>query len=109
MSDIFCTLLLGLSTVHANMNKTNVMISGESRKGVYNTERWPCGVCGRGVGRNSVQCTSTKCQLVLEKRPLNRCTTSSGGGGGHGRGRGRGCGSGSSRGVRSGCTGSVVV
>jgi len=107
MSDIFCTLLLGLSTVHANMNKTNVMISGESRKGVYNTERWPCGVCGRGVGRNSVQCT--KCQVVLEKRPLNRCTTSSGGGGGHGRGRGSGSSSSSSRGVRSGCTGSVVV
>jgi len=20
--------------------------------------RWPCGVCGRGVGNNSIQCTS---------------------------------------------------
>jgi len=22
--------------------------------------RWPCGVCGRGVGSNSIQCTSCK-------------------------------------------------
>jgi len=31
-----------------NMNKT--AISGERCKGVHNTGRWPCGVCGRGVG-----------------------------------------------------------
>jgi len=24
------------------------------------TARWPCGVCGRGVGNNSVQCTSCR-------------------------------------------------
>jgi len=30
-----------------NMNKAKVMISGESCKGVHNTRRWPCGVCGR--------------------------------------------------------------
>jgi len=41
-------------TTHNNMNKTKVMISGESYKGVHNTGRWPCGVCGRGVGRNSI-------------------------------------------------------
>jgi len=22
--------------------------------------RWPCGICGRGVGSNSIQCTSCK-------------------------------------------------
>jgi len=32
--------------------KTKVMISGESRSRVQNTGRWPCGVCGRGVGKN---------------------------------------------------------
>jgi len=32
------------------------MISEKSRKGVQNTGRWPCGVCGRSVGRNSIQC-----------------------------------------------------
>jgi len=30
------------------------MISRERQKQV----RWPCGVCGRGVGSNSIQCTS---------------------------------------------------
>ena len=39
-----------------NMNKTKIMISGESCKGVY-TGRWRCGVCGKGAGRNSIQCT----------------------------------------------------
>jgi len=40
-----------------NMNKTKVLINGEIHKGVQNTRRWPCGVCSRGVGRNSMQCT----------------------------------------------------
>ena len=39
--------------MRVNMNKTKVMISGERQK----AERWPCGVCGRGVGSNSIQCT----------------------------------------------------
>ena len=38
--------------VKVNMKNTKVMISGESRKAVHNTGRWPCGVCSRGVGRN---------------------------------------------------------
>ena len=40
-----------------NMNTTKVVISGEMHKAVQNTGRWPCGVCGRSVGRNSIQCT----------------------------------------------------
>jgi len=36
-----------------NMNQTMIMISGENCKGVHNTRRWPCGVCGIGVVRNS--------------------------------------------------------
>jgi len=28
--------------------------------------RWPCGVCGRGVGSNSIQCTS--CQKCVHKK-----------------------------------------
>jgi len=38
------------------VNKTKV--SGERQKPVQKVTRWPCGVCGRGVGSNSVQCTS---------------------------------------------------
>jgi len=40
------------------MKKTKVMISGEWQKVMQNAVRWPCGVCGRDVGNNSIQCTS---------------------------------------------------
>jgi len=35
-----------------NMNKTKVMIKGEQQKVTQKAVRWPCGVCGRGVGNN---------------------------------------------------------
>jgi len=44
--------------MRVNMNKTKVMISGERQKPLQKAARWPCGVCGRGVGSNSMQCTS---------------------------------------------------
>jgi len=43
--------------MRVNMNKTKVMISGEWQKVMQKAVRWPCGVCGRDVGKNSVQCT----------------------------------------------------
>jgi len=46
--------------MRVNMNKTKVMISGERQKVTQKAVRWPCGVCGRGVGSNSIQCTSCK-------------------------------------------------
>jgi len=42
------------------------MISGESCKGVHNTGRWLCGVCGTSVGRNSIQCTN--CQKWVRRK-----------------------------------------
>jgi len=48
------------------MNTTKVMISGERQKPVQKAARWPCGVCGRGVGSNSIQCTS--CQQWVHKK-----------------------------------------
>jgi len=33
------------------MNKTKVVISEEWRKITPKAVRWPCGVCGRGIGR----------------------------------------------------------
>ena len=48
-----------------NMNKTKV-ISGERQKSVQKAARWPCGVCGRGVGSNSIQCTS--CHKWVHKK-----------------------------------------
>ena len=44
--------------MRVNMNKTNVMISGEHQKVRQKAVRWPCGVCSKGVGSNSLQCTS---------------------------------------------------
>jgi len=43
-----------------NMNKTKVMISREWQKLMQKAVRWPCGVRGRVVGRNSIQCTSSQ-------------------------------------------------
>jgi len=34
--------------------------SGEWQKVTLKAVRWPCGVCGRGVGNNSIQCTNCK-------------------------------------------------
>jgi len=41
--------------MRVNMNKT---ISGEHQKLMQKAARWPCSVCSRGVGNNSIQCTS---------------------------------------------------
>ena len=54
--------------MRVNMNKTNVMISGERQKVRQKAVRWPCGVCSKGVGSNSLQCTS--CQ----KRVHQKCS-----------------------------------
>jgi len=40
-----------------NVNKTKVMIIGEWQKVMQKAVRWPYGVCGRGVGSNSIRCT----------------------------------------------------
>jgi len=42
------------------------MISGEWQKVTQKAVRWPCGVCGRGVGNNSIQCTS--CQKWVHRK-----------------------------------------
>ena len=52
--------------MRVNMNKTKVMISVERQKVRQNAVRWPCGVCSKGVGSNSLQCTS--CQKWVHKK-----------------------------------------
>ncbi|XP_065315796.1 uncharacterized protein LOC135924631 [Gordionus sp. m RMFG-2023] len=48
-----------------NASKTKVMIGGENLK-IEESGKWPCGVCGKGVARNSIQCT--RCQKWVHKR-----------------------------------------
>ena len=52
--------------MRVSMNKTKVMISGERQKVRQKAVRWPCGVCSKGVGSNSLQCTS--CQKWVHKK-----------------------------------------
>ena len=42
------------------------MISAERQKVRQKAVRWPCGVCSKGVGSNSLQCTS--CQKWVHKK-----------------------------------------
>ena len=51
--------------MRVNMNKIKVMISGK-RQVRQKAVRWPCGVCSKGVGSNSLQCTS--CQKWVHKK-----------------------------------------
>jgi len=52
--------------MRVNMNKNKVMISGEQQKVMQKAARCPCGVCGRGVDNNSIQCTG--CQKWVHKK-----------------------------------------
>ena len=55
-------------SMRVNMNKTKVMISGERQMVRQKDVRWPCGVCSKGVGSNSIQCSS--CQKGVH----NKCS-----------------------------------
>ena len=58
-----CMELKGLKI---NIEKTKVMRSGKSGGEIVKTGRWPCAVCGKGVGANSIQCTD--CYGWVHKR-----------------------------------------
>ena len=40
--------------------KTKVMVGSSGGKMIVNSGKWPCGVCGKLVQANSVQCTVCK-------------------------------------------------
>jgi len=50
--------------MRVNVGKTKVMISGEGA--IEKSGKWPCGVCAKGVGVNSIKCT--KCQSWTHKK-----------------------------------------
>jgi len=41
-------------SIRVNINKTKIMISEEWQTVMGKDSKWPCGVCGTGVGNNSV-------------------------------------------------------
>ena len=43
-----------------NLSKTKVMACGANSGETLKSGKWPCSVCNKGVGRNSITCT--KCQ-----------------------------------------------
>ena len=51
-----------------NARKSKVMVGSSGRKMIVNSGKWPCGVCGKGVQANSVQCT------VCKKWVSRRCS-----------------------------------
>jgi len=44
--------------------------SGEWQKVTQKAVRWPCGVCGTGIGNNSIQCTN--CQKWVHRKSSGR-------------------------------------
>ena len=43
-----------------------VMVGSSGGKMIVNSGKWPCGVCGKGVQANSIQCT--ECKKLIHKR-----------------------------------------
>jgi len=56
----------GKGTTDAIFIVRQVMISGERQKVTQKAVRWPCGVCGRGIGNNLIQCTT--CQKWVHRK-----------------------------------------
>ena len=46
-----------LRGLRINLSKTKLLVTGKSGRPIE-SGNYPCGVCGRGVGRNSIECTT---------------------------------------------------
>ena len=57
---------VGSRGVGVSVDKAKVVVSGERQRRVQGAVGWPCGVCGGGVGSNSMQCIS--CQKWVHKK-----------------------------------------
>ena len=49
-----------------NAGRSKVMVGSSGGKMIVNSGKWPCGVCGKGVRTNSVQCAV--CKKWIHKR-----------------------------------------
>ena len=57
--------------LNVNAGKSKVMVGSSGGKMIVNSGKWPCGVCGKGVQTNSVQCTV--CKNLIHKRCSGVC------------------------------------
>ena len=55
-----------------NVSKTKLLISGKEPPSTSTTGRYPCAICSRGVGANSILCT--RCNLWCHKRCIGLST-----------------------------------
>ena len=46
--------------LRVNVTETKVMKCNQGLQVGENSGKWPCGICRKGVGRNSIQCESCK-------------------------------------------------
>ena len=51
---------LSAKGLKVNTKKTKIMISKPTAGPVQKTGKYPCSVCSKGVGSNSIQCTKCK-------------------------------------------------
>ena len=61
-----CLNVMENKVVRVNMEKTKVMICGKGLDTIKPSGKYPCSVCRKGVGRNSIFCTS--CDAWVNKK-----------------------------------------
>uniref|UniRef100_A0A0L8FU79 Reverse transcriptase domain-containing protein n=1 Tax=Octopus bimaculoides TaxID=37653 RepID=A0A0L8FU79_OCTBM len=59
-----------LALIAESLAKTKVLISRKVDKTQTPSGRWPCPICRKGVGRNSIRCT--QCKLWTHKRSSHK-------------------------------------
>ena len=52
--------------LRVNMKKTKIMYSGPNLASLVDSGKWPCSVCRKGVGNNSILCVS--CNMWVHKK-----------------------------------------
>ena len=57
---------LEIRGLKVNMEKTKVMAMGKASNLDHKSGKWPCGVCRKGVGSNSIQCS--RCLQWIHKK-----------------------------------------
>ena len=57
---------LEVKGLRINMGKTKVMVCQAKSGQVMDSGRWPCAICKKGVGSNSIQCS--KCKKWIHKK-----------------------------------------